>query len=236
VATPTDQRDRARHPEDFARPDDRMADVMRTWTGIGAPANKYDWGHNPTHGQQSEPGTPVGRPLEKLVRPPEITEYVPPFQKQRDPWSLTESQQAQAIDIEPLIPTAPAPVSTNPIVEFTPLRQRQKDPWELTRVQKLDTVERTPVLLRDVDVSDVPIVEYVPDPQQQREPWSLTVARLLKEADANSSVVRDVKVSHVPIVEYTPARQVQKDPWSLTKPSVGASSTGQTAINVPKTQ
>jgi hypothetical protein len=217
MATPTDQTNRNRHPEDYGRPDDCNAETMRIWTGIGAPANEYEWNRNPTTGYKSAPGTPVSRPTEKARRPPEITEYVPPHQSQRDPWSLTSARKAVSVEVQPRKATSPAPVSTHPIVEFRPLRQKQKDPWSLSRVMPVNTEYVDPTVLRDVETSDHPIVEFVPEPQQQKDPWSLTESQR-RDVEAGNPVVLDkVDVSYHPIVEFTPDPQIQREPWNLVK-------------------
>jgi hypothetical protein len=172
MSTPTDQTHRARHPEDFARPDDDNAEVMRTWTGIGAPANEYGWEKNPVHGKKSEPGRPSARPTERFVRPPAIVEFIPPPQPQRDAWELTQPRRAKPGDTDPKRPSAGVPVSDHHIVEFVPDPQEQKDPWALTNPQPVKQEVTTPRRPTASDpVSDHPIVEFQPERQRLRDPW-----------------------------------------------------------------
>jgi len=129
MSTPTEQTDRNRHPEKFARPDDHNAENMRVWTGIGAKPTEYGWGRNPVHASKSSVARPAGRATEELTRPPEITEYVPPVQAQVDPWGLTVPKEVRGGERNFLKPTAPPPVSKHPITEFVPARQTVRDPW-----------------------------------------------------------------------------------------------------------
>ena len=173
MSTPTDMTHRARHPEDFARPDDDNADTMRVWTGIGAPANEYEWGRNPVHGARSNPGRPVGRATEKLVRPPMIVEFIPPRQPQRDAWELTEPRLARKDEIDPARPSEKIPVSTHPIVEYVPPEQLQREPWSLTNPQPIKGEDVNPIRPTAPDpVSNHPIVEFQPDRQRLKDVWS----------------------------------------------------------------
>jgi hypothetical protein len=129
MSTPTDQTRRNRHPEEFARSNDRNAKNLGKWTGIGKPATEYGWERNPVHASTETVSRPAGRATEELTRPPEITEYVPPLQPQRDAWSLTKPRLVEGGERKSLKPTAPDPVSKHPIVEYQPDPQKVRDPW-----------------------------------------------------------------------------------------------------------
>jgi hypothetical protein len=237
MATPTDLRDRNRHPEDFARPDD--PNLLRTWTGIGAPGNSYDWDKNPVHGSQSETERPIGRPEEKLIKPKEATEWIPIRQAQVDPWSLTAPQKVKSDEPEILKPTEEAPVSDVPIQEYVPPVQEQRNPWELTSPRRFSSKEpevhkpldNTPISSRSIRP------DFVPPTQKQRDPWSFgkpTVV-VLEESQVKKPTAPD-PVSTLPIVEFQPDAGRLKDPWKHVQPHQARGIVGSTAADVPKTK
>jgi hypothetical protein len=233
MATPTDQTERARHPERFARPDDQ--DTMRIWTGIGAPPNDYGWGKNRAHGT-STPLTPNPlRPSETVDRGPEIVEFIPEPQDQLDPWSLTDPHLAKTEVTRPVAPTEAAPRGRLLDEPEAAIPQPQRYPWSLTPTRPVEARDGQLMRPTGVDPEAPAVGEIEPVPQPQRDPWSLTATRTLPPQ------VRDVRqpewYEEAPSVgEIEPVPQPQRDPWELTRTSRGSAANGSTAVGVPKTR
>lgn len=236
MATPTDLRDRNRHPEDYARPDD--PNLMRKWTGIGAPANTYEWGRNPVHGNESDPGVPARRPTDEIPRGREATEWVPPRQPQRDPWSLTGASRVRIEEGDSRKPLEGAPVSRIPIVEKRPTPQPQQNPWSFGRPIVISPEE--PEVHKPLEgdpVSNHEITEFIPERGPVKDPWkhSPVTVVLSEESKVQKPTEPDPVSNHV-IREFNPERGRLKDPWDHVPAHRAVDrNAGRTPEDVPKT-